>query len=320
MRVVGRETDSGAARRAAAQEENDMLKLEGIHTALVTPMRSGTVDLDALRALIERQIEAGVQGIVVAATTGEGSTLTPDERRLVVDASVRAARGRLLVAVGCSYASTWAVVEAAHAAADLGAQAILVASPPYVRPGQDGIAAHYETVADQTRVPVIAYNVPTRTGSDILPATLGRLAAHERIVGVKEATGSILRVIQVIAAVKGRLSVLSGDDPITVSLLLAGGQGVICTASNVVPGRWAELWRRWVAGDHAGAAAAQAELTGLHEALFLETNPGPAKAALHLLGLLAPEIRLPLTWPHRPVVERLAAEMGRLGLELQRAP
>ncbi|MDD5306923.1 MAG: 4-hydroxy-tetrahydrodipicolinate synthase [Deltaproteobacteria bacterium] len=296
-----------------------MLKLEGILTALVTPLRSGMVDLDALRALVERQIEAKVQGIVVAATTGEGSMLTREEQRLVVETAVKTARGRILVAAGCSHSSTWAVVEAAHAAADAGVDAVLVASPAYVRPGQDGIAAHYEAVADRTRVPIIAYNVPTRTGSDILPATLGRLAAHERIVGVKEATGSMLRVIQVIAAVKGRMAVLSGDDPITVSLLVAGGQGVISTASNVAPAKWAELWRRWVAGDHKGAAEAQAELTGLHEALFLETNPGPAKAALHLLGLVEPEIRMPLMWPQKATISRLAAEMERLGFEPKRA-
>jgi 4-hydroxy-tetrahydrodipicolinate synthase len=150
----------------------------------------------------------------------------------------------------------------------------------------------------------------SRTSSDILPATLARLSKHENLVGIKEASGSILRIQQVVAAVQGRMSVLSGDDPITLSLLIAGGQGAISTAANAVPTRWVALWNAWKKGEVELAARMQAELTGLHEALFMETNPGPVKAAVHLLGLIEPEIRSPLTWPQQDTLLRLHRELS----------
>lgn len=294
------------------------MTLEGILTALVTPLKNGTVDLAALERLVLRQIEAGVQGIVVCASTGEGATLTPDERRMVIGTAVRLAGDRILVLAGTGAIPTWGAVEAAHVAADLGARAMLVAAPPYVRPTQDGLYAHFAAVADQAGLPIVLYNVPSRTACDILPATVARLAPHPAVIGIKEASGSIHRAQQVVAAAGGNLAVLSGDDPLTVPLLTAGGHGVISTGANVVPGKWAELWRRWRAGDALGAAAIQAGLLGLHDALFIETNPGPVKAALHLLGLIEPEIRLPLVWPARPSLYRIAAEMENLGLPAAR--
>lgn len=290
--------------------------LEGIFTALVTPLKNGTADLGALKVLIDRQLKAGVQGLVVCATTGEGATLTPDERRMVIDSAVKRADGRLRVLVGVSQVAPWAVLESIRVAADLGAEAALVAAPPYVKPSQDGICSHYKTIADQSALPIVLYNVPSRTACDIRPASVARLASHERIVGIKEATGSVQRAQHAVAASKGGLSLLSGDDPLTVSLLVAGGHGVISTGANVVPQKWAELWRRWDEGDVTSAAAIQAGLLGLHEALFLESNPGPVKGALHLLGLLEQEIRLPLVWPSRSTLYRLAAELENLGLEV----
>ena len=287
---------------------------QGIYTALVTPMRNGTVDLAALARLLDRQVAADVQGVVVCATTGEGTTLTPDERRLVLETAVKRAGARIQVLFGTSLVATWAVIDAVQQAADLGAVGALVSSPSYVKPSQDGIYAHYAAIADHSKLPIVLYNVPGRTSSDIKPATVARLATHERIAAIKEASGSVERAQQIIAAAGRGLNVLSGDDPLTVSILVAGGHGVISTAANVVPEKWSALWRHWIAGDVAAAAAAQAGLLGLHEALFLESNPAPAKAALHLLGLIEDEIRLPLTWPARPTVYRLAAELERLGL------
>jgi len=290
--------------------------LEGIFTALITPLKSGTVDLGALSRLIDRQLEAGVHGLVVCATTGEGATLTEDERRLVIDAAVKRTAGKAKVIVGTAHIAAWGAADAIRIAADLGADAAMVTCPAYVRPSQDGIAGYYKAIADQTSLPVVIYNVPSRTASDIKPETVARLATHDRIVAIKEATGSIQRVQQVIAAVGGAISVLSGDDPITVSLLVAGGHGVISTAANVVPEKWTSMWTRWRSGDVLGAAAIQAGLLGLHEALFMDTNPGPAKAALHMLGLIAPEIRLPLDWPSRPTLYRLAAELESHGFKV----
>ena len=253
--------------------------------------------------------------MVVCATTGEGATLTAEERRLVIDTAVRRVDGRISVIAGVSHVATWAAIDAVRAAMDLGVQGALVSAPSYVKPSQDGIYAHYAAVADQGGLPIIMYNVPSRTSCDIGAATAIRLASHERIVAIKEATGSVERAQKIIGATGGSITVLSGDDPITLSIMVAGGHGVISTCANVVPEKWAALWNNWKAGDVVAAAAVQAGLLGLHEALFLESNPGPAKAALHLLGLIGDEIRLPLTWPSRPTVYRLAAELERLGLQ-----
>jgi 4-hydroxy-tetrahydrodipicolinate synthase len=291
--------------------------LEGIFTALITPLKNGTVDLGALSRLVDRQLEAGIHGLVLCATTGEGATLTPDERRLVVESVVKRVARKAKVVVGTSYVAAWAAIDAIQQAADQGADIAMVTCPAYVRPSQDGIAGYFKAIADQSRLPVVMYNVPSRTASDLQPATVARLASHDNIVGIKEATGSIQRVQQVIAAANGAIAVLSGDDPITLSLLVAGGHGVISTGANVVPEKWVQLWTRWREGDVLAAAAIQAGLLGLHEALFLETNPAPAKAALHLLGLIEPEIRLPLSWAARPTLFRLAAEMESQGLAVQ---
>ncbi len=287
--------------------------IKGIFTAIITPFKNETVDLDALERIIDRQLKAGVQGLVFCGTTGEGSVLTSDEGRSIIETGVDRGKGRVKIVVGTGRVSTWATIEDTRIAADLGADAVLVVSPAYVRPSQEGIAEHYEKTADKGELPIILYNVPSRTSSDILPTTVARLAKHENIIGIKEATGSILRVIQVIAAADGQIAVLSGDDPITLSLLVAGGQGVICTGSNITPDHWVALWNEWKKKNIPRAAAIQAELMGLHEALFLEANPGPAKAAAHILGLIEPEIRLPLTWPIPKTLHRLAEELKRLG-------
>ncbi len=283
---------------------------------MVTPLKNGTVDLQALGSLVDRQVDAGVQGLVVCGTTGEGSTLTPDERRLVIDSVVKRVNGKLSIIVGVSYVATWAVVEAIHAAADLGVDAALVSSPSYVKPSQDGIYSHYAAVADQSGLPIVLYNVPSRTSSDIQWDTVARLAAHDRIVAIKEASGSVERAQQIIGSVAGNINVLCGDDPITLSILVAGGHGVISTGANVVPEKWAAMWRAWKEGDVVAAAAVQAGLLGLHEALFMESNPTPVKAALNLLGLVEKEIRMPLTWAVRPTIYRLAAELENLGLRV----
>ncbi len=283
---------------------------------MVTPLKNGTVDLQALGPLVDRQVNAGVQGLVICATTGEGGTLTPDERRLVIDSVVKRVNGRLSIIVGVSYVATWAVIEAIHSAADLGVDAALVSSPAYVKPSQDGIYSHYAAVADQSGLPIVLYNVPSRTSSDIKSATVARLATHDRIVAIKEASGSVERAQQIIGSVAGNINVLCGDDPVTLSILVAGGHGVISTGANVVPEKWAAMWRAWKEGDVVAAAAVQAGLLGLHEALFMESNPTPVKAAMNLLGLLEKEIRMPLTWAVRPTIYRLAAELENLGLRV----
>lgn len=279
-------------------------------------MKCGKIDYNALESLVIRQIEAGVQGLAICSSTGEGATLAEDERSSIIKTVVEIAGDRLQILVGTGHMSTWATIEATKKVADLGATAALVATPSYVRPSQDGHLAHYEALAEEGGLPIVVYNVPSRTSTDILPETLARLARHDKIVGIKEATGSILRVQQVISAVEGRMSVLAGDDPITLSLLVAGGDGVICTASNAVPETWVSLFDNWRKGNIEEASKLQSDLTGLHVVLFQETNPGPVKAALHLLGLIEPEIRLPLIWPKQDTLSGLEQELGKLGYTL----
>ncbi len=296
------------------RKENPLI--QGINTALVTPLMRNEVDVGRLRGLVEYQLKAGVDGLVVCATTGEGSLLTERERRQVIDVVVDRVDKRVPVIVGMSYVRIDSVLDASRVAADAGATACLVPSPAYIKPSQEGIYRYYAAIADQSPLPIILYNVPSRTASDILPQTVGRLAPHEQIVGIKEATGSIERVQGVIAAAAGRLSVLSGDDPITLSLIAAGGQGVICTGANATPQQWVALWRAWNNGDLTEAAAIQASLLRLHHALFTESNPGPVKMAVHLLGLIEPEIRLPLTWAQPQTRALLVEELERLGYRI----
>lgn len=291
--------------------------LEGIYTALITPMKNGSIDKGALIRIVDRQLSAGVHGLVLCATTGEGVILNKEEIKTVIQTVVHEVKNKTQIIVGTGQVATWTTIEATRMAADLGADAALVVTPSYLRPSQEGIIKHFEAVADEGGLPVILYNVPSRTASDILPDTVAHLANHEKIVGIKEASGSILKAQQVIAAASGKISVLSGDDPLTISMLLAGGSGVISTGANVVPERWVSLWNSWTDGNVKGAAAIQAQLLGLHEALFMEANPGPVKAAAHLLGLIEPEIRLPLTWPKAKTLYRLVAELGRLGFSPQ---
>ncbi len=306
----------GGAIECSGDLRKDALLIEGIYTALITPMKQGTVDKDALLGLVDRQLAAGVHGLVLCATTGEGSVLTNDERRTVIETAVRRVDKKIPICVGTGCISAWATVEQTRIAKDLGADTALVVSPAYVKPSQEGMIDFFREVADSGGLPIILYNVPSRTMSDIAPSTVASLSTHEKIVGIKEATGSMLRAQQVIAAAEGRIAVLSGDDPITLSLIIAGGTGVISTAANAVPNIWVSLWQACQDGDIKRAAQIQNNLVPLHEVLFSEANPGPVKGALHLLGHIAPEIRLPLTWPTPKTMSRLAEELGRLGVSV----
>lgn len=287
---------------------------QGVYTALVTPFRDGTVDERALHELVELQIAAGVDGVVPCGSTGEAATLSHAEHRRVVEVVVAAARGRVRVLAGTGSNSTAEAIELTRHAKEAGADGALLISPYYNKPTQDGIVAHYAEIARQTAFPLVAYNIPGRTASNILPQTLARLAEIEQIVGVKEASGSIDQMAHVIAAVPDHFAVLSGDDGFTLPLLAIGGAGVISTTSNVVPAEMVELVRAFRAGDVERARALHYRLLPLFDALFAETNPIPVKAALALRGVILEELRLPLTRLSPPNRERLQAAMKELGL------
>ena len=287
---------------------------EGVLTALVTPFRDGAVDERALAELVELQVAAGVDGVVPCGSTGEAATLSHPEHRRVVEVVVSAARGRVQVLAGTGSNSTAEAVALTKHAKEAGADGALLISPYYNKPTQEGIVAHYAEVARQTAFPLVAYNIPGRTASNILPSTIGRLAEIEQIVGVKESCGNLDQMAHVIAAVPDDFAVLSGDDALTLPLLAIGGKGVITTAGNVAPAEMVELVRAFRAGDVERSRSIHYRLLPLLDALFIETNPIPVKCALALRGLIQEELRLPLVRLAPANRERLQGAMKELGL------
>ncbi len=286
----------------------------GVLTALVTPFRDGTVDEAALRELVEWQIGAGIDGLVPCGSTGEAATLSHPEHRRVVEIVVEATRGRVPVVAGTGSNNTREAVELTRHARDAGADAALLISPYYNKPTQEGIVLHYAEIARETGFPLVVYNIPGRTGSNLLPATLARLADLDHLVGVKEACGDLAQIAEVIAQCPADFAVLSGDDALSLPLLALGGQGVISTSSNVAPSEMVALLRAFESGDLASAQRTHYALLPLFEALFCETNPIPVKAALALLGRCGPEIRLPLTPLSQAPREALQGVLKELGL------
>ena len=287
---------------------------EGVYTALVTPFRDGVVDEKALHALVEIQIEAGVDGLVPCGSTGEAATLTHAEHARVIEVVVAAARGRVRVLAGTGSNSTREATELTRHAKEAGADGALLISPYYNKPTQEGIYQHFAAIARDTGFPLVVYNIPGRTASKMDASTLGRLAGVEQIVGVKESTGDLDQVAHTIAATPDDFAVLSGDDWATLPILAIGGNGIISTSSNLVPADVVELVRAWRAGELDRAREAHYRLLPLFDVLFCETNPIPVKTALALRGLVQDELRLPLTPMSEPARERLKVVMKEYGL------
>jgi len=286
---------------------------EGVFTALVTPFRDGELDEPALRELVELQVAAGVDGVAPCGSTGEAATLSHAEHGRVVQIVVEAARRRIQVLAGTGSNNTRESIELTRHASSVGADGALLISPYYNKPTQEGIVAHYTAIARDTAFPLVVYNIPGRTASNILPATLARLADVEHVVGVKEACGDIAQISEVVALCPEAFTVLSGDDTLTLPVLAVGGRGVISTAANVAPREVVELVRAFRAGDHARALRMHQRLLPLFKALFCETNPIPVKAALALLGRIRDEIRLPLTRLSQANCERLQVTLKEQG-------
>lgn len=266
----------------------------GSITALITPFRHGKVDDDAFVELVERQIKAGTAGLVPCGTTGETSTLSHDEHRHVVELCVNAAAGRVPVIAGAGSNSTEEAIDFLSHAKAVGAHAGLVVAPYYNRPSQDGILAHFARLNDAVQLPIIVYNVPARTSSDILPETMGRLAALPNVIGVKDATAHLDRPPRHAALCGDDFIQLSGEDSTAVAFNAVGGVGCISVSANVAPEQCAALQAACAEGDFKEARRINRTLARLHRALFLEPSPAPAKFALARLGLCSEEIRLPL--------------------------
>ncbi len=289
----------------------------GSLAALVTPFKNGRVDEEALARLIEWQIREGTHGIVPCGTTGESATLSHEEHTEVVRLVVQIVKGRVPVIAGTGSNSTAEAIRLTREAQEVGADGALLISPYYNKPTQEGIYQHFREVARAVApFPLIFYNIPGRTGSNIEPATMARLAEIDNIVGVKEAAGSIDQVLNILSLCGDRLAIYSGEDSLTFSMMSLGGKGVVSAAANVIPREMAALAHACLEGRWEEAARMQIRLIPLIRALFLETNPIPAKAALALMGLCEEELRLPLvpmSEGNRAKLKQTLRDYGLLG-------
>jgi 4-hydroxy-tetrahydrodipicolinate synthase len=295
-----------------------MPRLEGSMVAIVTPMKDGAPDLRALKELVEWQVAEGTDGIVPCGTTGEGATLTASERADVIRAVIEQVRGRALVVAGAGSNATHEAIESVKTAKALGADAALVVTPYYNKPTPEGLYRHYVAIWEAARFPVVAYNVPSRTSVDMLPDTVARLAKAGAIVGIKEATANMDRQVQLVELVgRDAIAYLSGDDFTVLPYVACGGHGVISVVANIAPRAMKELVVLARKGDLAGALEKQVAMAELNRVMFVETNPGPVKAAVALLGRAGPELRLPLAPVSEASLAKVRQAMVRFGLQVR---
>ena len=268
---------------------------KGTATALITPFTENGIDFASLDALLDDQVKNGVNALVILGTTGEPATMSLDEKKSVIEFTVKKLKGKLPIIVGTGANSTKAAVEMSVLAEKMGADALLVVTPYYNKATQQGLIAHYTAIADAVNLPIICYNVPGRTGVNLLPATFAKIAEHKNIAAIKEASGNMEQIEEAIRLSKGKADVYSGDDGITVPVMAMGGIGVISVASNVAPKFTSDMTSAMLAGDIAKAAEMQLKMLPFVKALFSEVNPIPVKKAAQLKGLCNGILRLPLT-------------------------
>lgn len=291
------------------------MTLQGSMTALATPFKDGKLDEAAYAWLVEYQVTNGTSVLIPMGTTGEAVTMTAAERRRAIEVCLAANKGRAKVFAGAGSNSTAETIEGVKVARELGADGVLVVTPYYNKPTQPGLVEHYRLVAKaHPGFPIMAYNVPGRTGVDLLPDTVKRLCDIPEVVALKEATGNVLRTLDVYEQVGERLTLLSGDDFVVAPFIFSGGKGVVSVSSNVAPRLMADLCQAALAGNIAEARRLQLHLQPLHRLLFCESNPIPVKMALHQMGRFGLEIRPPLTPMTEGNAAKLKAELVRLGL------
>ena len=288
----------------------------GMATAMVTPMNAGGIDYEAMGRFIDWQIESGINALVVMGTTGENATIEPEDQTEVIRYTVERVAGRIPVIAGTGTNNTEHVLRNTREACRVGADAVLVVTPYYNKATQNGLIKHFTTVADASTVPVIVYNVPTRTSVNIQPKTAAALAEHPNIVGIKEASGNMAQMVEMAALCGDRLHIYSGEDALTVPMMAMGAKGTISVLSNVVPREAVAMTDACLKGDFKTAADWQCRLLPLINALFSEVNPIPAKAAVSAMGFGEDFLRLPLTPMEEPARQKLYAEMRKLGVQV----
>ena len=289
----------------------------GMATAIVTPMHTdGSIDYEALGRFVEFQIGSGINGLVVMGTTGENATIEPEDQKKVIAYTVEKVAGRVPVIAGTGTNNTEHVLHNTRNACQVGADAILVVTPYYNKATQNGLVTHFTAVADESTLPVILYNVPSRTGCNLLPKTVAKLSEHPNIAAIKEATGSLAQMIEIMHLCGDKIDVYSGEDGLTVPMMAMGAKGTISVLSNVAPRQSVAMTDACLRGDYAAAAKMQCDLLPLINALFSEVNPIPAKAATAAMGFGADALRLPLTSMEEQNRAVLFAEMRKLGITL----
>jgi len=286
----------------------------GSHVALVTPFRNGKVDIEKLKSLVEFHIENGTDGIVPCGTSGESATLSNDEHRLVIETVVKTARKRIKVIAGTGSNNTTEALEMTEFAKEAGSDGALLIAPYYNRPTQEGLYLHFRKIAQEIDIPLIVYNIPSRTGINILPETMVRLAKIKNIAGVKESSGSMDQISQIIMECPKEFCVLSGDDSMTLPVMAVGGKGVISVAANIVPKDVKGLVTAFSAGNVEKAKKTHMKLFPLIKALFCETNPIPVKTAMGIMGMISGELRLPLCPLSDENLSKLKKELKDYGL------
>ncbi len=287
----------------------------GMATAIVTPMHTdGSIDYEALSRFVEFQIDSGINGLVVMGTTGENATIEPEDQKKVIAYTVEKVAGRVPVIAGTGTNNTEHVLHNTRNACQVGADAILVVTPYYNKATQNGLITHFTAVADESTLPVILYNVPGRTGCNLLPKTVAKLSEHPNIAAIKEATGSLAQMIEIMHLCGDKIDVYSGEDGLTVPMMAMGAKGTISVLSNVAPRQSVAMTDACLRGDYAAAAKMQCDLLPLINALFSEVNPIPAKAATAAMGFGADALRLPLTSMEEQNRAVLFAEMRKLGI------
>jgi 4-hydroxy-tetrahydrodipicolinate synthase len=293
------------------------MRIEGTYTALVTPFQKAAgepIDWDAFDALVEAQVAGGVAGVVPCGTTGESPTLSHEEHAQVIERTVSKARGRLQVIAGVGSNSTREAIAMATHAEKAGADAVMVVVPYYNRPTQEGLASHFVAVAKVTGLPVVVYNVPGRTGTDLAPETLARIAERApNVVATKEATGNVLRAQRIVQTMGARMTVLSGDDALTLPMISVGARGVISVTSNLLPAEVSKATRLALEGKAEEAREAHLALVPVHEAMFVEANPSPVKAALAMRGTMKDVVRQPLVACTEAARRQLVAALDAYG-------
>ena len=287
---------------------------QGALVALVTPFKDGKVDEARLQELVEFHVKNGTDALVPCGTTGESPTLSHEEHKRVIEVVIEAAKGRVPVVAGTGSNSTAEAIDLTAHAKKAGADAVLMVNPYYNKPTQRGLIEHYKAIMEAVDIPIILYNIPGRTGINMLPETVAALAEYPNIVGIKEASGSLEQMTQVIVLCGDKITVVSGDDTLTLPLMAVGGKGVISVIANIVPKDVVEITHAALNGDWKRAREMHLRLFPLCQAMFYETNPIPVKTAMGLLGMISPELRLPLSPMSEANVKRLKEAMQHYGL------